>query len=175
MRIRELPAACELIDEVEIACINGLAELGLHRSDAPQKIIHAIDVAILSAQASPEDQRTEEETVRLISLFGALWGEQLVRALRWSWVTLVVSNDQAPATTPSGTGVQAVCSTNRSLVIYPFFTLDAALRQNIDTAIELAFNILSDGKRVPNLPDGAFENVMEHVYHTPPRRTTSGR
>lgn len=175
MRIRELPAACELIDEVEIACINGLAELGHHRSDDPKTIIHAIDTAILAAQAPRDVPRTDEETVRIISQFGALWGEQLVRALRWSWVTLMLSNDRDSTTSTSETSVQAVCSANRSLVIYPFFTLDAALRQNIDTAIELAFDILSDGKRVPKLPDGAYENVMEHVYHTPPRQSTPAR
>ncbi len=94
--------------------------------------------------------------------FGSLWGTQLVRQLgwEWGWVTFHDHGD---------TRAIGVFSPDRALAIYPFHFVHGCLRRNTPVTILLAFDILVDGKRVPRLPPGGYENVMDNVHHAEPR------
>jgi hypothetical protein len=61
-----------------------------------------------------------------------------------------------------------VFSRDRSLAIYPFHFVFSCLEERAPVTILLAFQILSEGTRVPKLPAGGYENVMDNVHHSPP-------
>lgn len=88
---------------------------------------------------------------------GSLWGEQLVRELGWQWAIVVFEHH-------SEMEVVGVFSPDRSLAIYPLNFVFHCLADANPVTILKAFEILREGSRVPPLPEGGYENVMDHVH-----------
>lgn len=59
----------------------------------------------------------------------------------------------------------AVASPDRRLVIYPFHELYECLDGHAPVKLLLAFDVLSTPGRIPELPEGGYENVMVNVHH----------
>lgn len=95
-------------------------------------------------------------------LFGSLWGEALCRELEWEWASVAFHDHD-------DSKVVGVFSQDRSLAIYPFHFIYGCLENGAPVTIELAFNMLVDGSRIPELPASGYENVMDNVHHIVPR------
>ena len=130
--------------------------------DFPETIITAIDAFVfLTQQGNTRDYDfNDEEDLPL--LLGSAWGTQLVRCLGWQWGSVLFhDHDDTPAV--------GVFSVDRSLAIAPLYFVYGCLEHNAPVTIALAWKILNDSARVPELPATGFENVMEHVHHVVPR------
>jgi hypothetical protein len=120
------------------------------------EVVTAIDRCLVAMQQNTGPAVPEEDDPAFT--LGSLWGNQLVRELGWEWsiVTFEEHND---------TEAVGVFSPNRELAIYPLHFVWACLENAAPVTIKLAFEILTDGSRVPPLPPKSYENVMDHVHH----------
>ena len=163
MNISEYPLAAEMLDSIRSYAAEAARILGI---DAPEEnlsteaIVQAVDQCVYQRQQGSGPKFEEDEEAAL--LLGCLWGEQLVRELRWQWVGVTFHEfDNAEAT--------GVVSPNRALAIYPFHFIFECLENKAPVTIQLAFDILKEGRRVPHLPPRSYENVMDNVHHDKPR------
>jgi hypothetical protein len=123
-------------------------------------------LTLLSADASPDDivQAISEAADGLRSLrledqkaleasipFGALWGEQVNRALGWEWVWLTEADDQQYE-------YYAVVSPGREYYISAFFLLaHYVIGVKEDDTSVLLFNMLKAGNLPASRPRGYLE------------------
>jgi hypothetical protein len=161
MSISEVPVEEELLVHIRGAAESAAEILGVDPAEkSAAEVVHAIDQCAYQWQKGKRPEMDEEEDLSL--LLGALWGEQLCRALGWEWSGVVFHKyDDAHAV--------GVFSPDRSLAIYPFHFTKGCLENEASVTIELAFNMLLDGSEVPQLPANGFENVMDNVQHIVPR------
>ena len=162
MKISENPLAGEMLDAIRDYASEAARVIGLedHESLSPPAIVEAVDKAVFELQKGGGPEFAEDEEAAL--LLGCLWGEQLVRELGWQWIGATFHEfDDAEAT--------GVVSPNRALAIYPFHFIFECLENKVPVTIQLAFEILKDGSRVPRLPPRSYENVMDNVHHEAPR------
>lgn len=126
---------------------------------APEAIVEAVDDFVHRLQreqvAAPEDEEVE-------IFFGCLWGEQLVREFGWEWANVTFHEH-------GDVKAIGVFSPDRSLAIYPFHFIIGCLENEAPVTIMLAFNLLRDSSRIPELPPRGYENVMDHVHPIVPR------
>ena len=136
MRITEEPIESDLMRDIESCAMDALPWLEMVATEP------------LTASA----------VVAAIDRLGSLWGMQLVESLGWDWSGVIFQAfDDARAV--------GVFSPKRSLAIYPFHFLHSCMEGDAPVTIELAFNLLVEGSRIPKLPDQGFENVMDNVHH----------
>ena len=134
--------------------------LGIDLSrQSPEHVIEAINAFLLHRQDG--ERPTEEESEDLSYTLGSLWGEQLVRVFGWDWAGVTFhDHDDSNAV--------GVLSPDRSLAIYPFHFVYGCLMNDAPVTILLAYNMLKDGSRIPEIPPATYENVMDHVHHIAP-------
>ncbi len=163
MNIIEQPIDGELLDELAACAVRAIALLGMDpENESAERIIDAIDVFVFETQQGTTRDFDLNEDEDLPLLMGSAWGVQLVRGLGWVWGSVVFQDhDDVPAV--------GVFNADRSLAIYPMHFTYGCLEHDAPVTIALAWKILTDGARVPELPPGGFENVMEHVHHLVPR------
>ncbi|MGN6543758.1 MAG: hypothetical protein ACTHK7_01825 [Aureliella sp.] len=162
MKFSESQLSPEMRDAIDDYAAEAARILGLDAPEtmSPDEIVEAVDQCVCQLQKGAGPKFAEDEEAAL--LLGCLWGQQLVRQLRWQWVGVTFHEfDNAEAT--------GVVSANRSLAIYPFHFIFECLENQAPVTIRLAFDILKEGRRVPSLPARGYENVMDHVRHEPPR------
>lgn len=106
--------------------------------------------------SEPELSELDNEEVAL--LLASLWGEQLVRQFGWEWGSMIFHDH-------GNTTAVGVFSPDRSLAIYPFHFIFRCLEEDAPVTLLLAFQILKDASRIPALPEGGYENVMDNVHH----------
>lgn len=162
MKISEKPLTSDMLDAIEDYAAEAARLIGLDEPEkmTPQAIVEAVDECVYQLQKGRGPKFEEDEEAAL--LLGCLWGQQLVRELRWQWVGATFHEfDDADAT--------GVVSANRALAIYPFHFIFECLENQAPVTIRLAFEILKDGSRVPRLPPRSYENVMDNVHHDTPR------
>jgi hypothetical protein len=176
MRITESPIETTTLATIHACALEAAERLDLTGDEAtPQQLVAAVDEAVYglqreelsepaddSAEVPDDDDGPDDELDDLAYTLGSLWGEQLVRQLGWQW-GWVTFHDHADSR------AVGVFSPDRALAIYPFHFIHGCLRNNAPVTILLAFDILVDGKRVPPLPPGGYENVMDNVHHAVPR------
>lgn len=192
MRITESPIEATTLATIQACALEAAERLELNVDEAtPQQVVAAVDEAVYGLQREglaqsgeiesdeevPNEEGADEESADeesadqesadqelddLAYTLGSLWGEQLVRQFgwRWAWVTFHDHDDSRTI---------GVFSPDRALAIYPFHFIHGCLRTHAPVTILLAFDILVDGKRVPSLPPGGYENVMDNVHHVVPR------
>lgn len=161
MKISEYPLAAEMLDAIRDYAAEAARLIGLQAYETlpAASIVEAVDQAVLQRQKGGGPKFAEDEEAAL--LLGCLWCEQLVRELRWEWVGVTFHEfDDADAT--------GVVSPNRALAIYPFHFIFECLENKAPVTIQLAFDILKEGRRVPRLPPRTYENVMDNVHHDAP-------
>ncbi len=163
MNITEKPLAQDSLDSI-VQCADEAAralKLGDDWEQLPAaKIVAAIDQCIFGLQNGKPFEFSDADDATLT--LGSLWGQQLIRQLGWQWSSVVFhDHDDAFAV--------GVFSKDRALAIYPFHFLFGCLENNAEVTVELAFNMLVDGTRIPKLPANGFENVMDNVHHVVPR------
>lgn len=126
------------------------------KEHSPLEIVTALDQFVRNAQSDTDPESLSHEELALC--LGSLWGRQLERALRWQWASVVFDEHE---------DLQAVgiFSADRRLAIYPFHFIFGCLDEKKEVTLLLAFQALHDPKRIPTLPDGAYENVMDNVHH----------
>ena len=170
MNISEKP-----LDEETLQAIRDYAHEAAERlhvdlqETPPEEIVAAIDRHIIELQRaqiakedpvnSADEEHPENEESAL--LLASLWGEQVARRLGWQWAT-VIFHDHDDAE------LIGICSPDRALAIYPYQFVFSCLEERTVVTVALAFNILVDGRRVPKLPSGGYENVMDNVHHVVP-------
>jgi hypothetical protein len=161
MKISENAPTAEMLDAIEdyaaeAARLIGLEEFEKMSSDG---LVAAVDQCVRERQKGDGPEFAEDDEAAL--LLGCLWGAQLVRELGWEWVGVTFHEfDDAEAT--------GVVSPNRALAIYPFHFIFECLENKAPVTIQLAFDILKEGRRVPRLPPRSYENVMDNVHHDQP-------
>jgi hypothetical protein len=161
MKISENPLSGDMLDAIEDYATEAARLLGLadRQPMSPEDIVAAVDMCVQQRQQGNGPQFAEDDEAAL--LLGCLWGQQLVRELGWQWVGVTFHEfDDAEAT--------GVVSPNRALAIYPFHFIFECLENKAPVTIQLAFDILKEGRRVPRLPPRTYENVMDHVHHDEP-------
>lgn len=140
-------------------------EIGLTDELKPEDIVAAVDQRVheIQKQGPGEDaEKTADTNEEAALTLASLWGEQLVRHLGWHWAKIAFhDHDDAEAI--------GVFSPDRSLAIYPFHFVFSCFEDGVPVTILLAFDVLSDGQRVPDLPKRGYENVMDNVHHVIPR------
>jgi len=151
----------ELIDEETMTLLDGCAidAATLLEMDTAslksREIIAAIDQCVCQLQKGNGPSVTEEDDPAL--MLGSLWGQRLIMEFGWTWAAVTFHDHNE---------MQAigVFSPDRSLAIYPFHFIWGCLENGEPVAIEMAFNILKDASRIPALPAGGYENVMDHAH-----------
>ena len=163
MNVTERSISTEMQNSIQSGSSDAAQLLGIDpKAAAPADLVQAIDQFVHRWQLGerPADAGEDDEDYSLT--LGSLWGEQLVRELGWQWAK-VTFNDFEEST------AIGVFSPDRSLAIYPFHFVFGCIENEAPVTILLSFNILKDGTRVPKLPAGGYENVMDNVHHSEPR------
>ena len=127
---------------------------------APTATVAAVDLFVHRWQQG--DHPVESDVEDIILVMASLWGEQLVKQLDWEWTAVSFAEDEDVVTI-------GVASPDRSLAIFPFHFVQQCLSNDAPVTIQLAFDLLVDGSRIPEIPAGTFENVMNNVHHKTPR------
>lgn len=150
-----------LLESSDLADIRDGAELALTRlqlangaTKNSHELLSAVDSYLtnqLLHYSGDPDAHVEELAFEL----GCLWGEELVRHLGWQWIR-VQFNDQAPEAV-------AVSSKDNSLAIYPFQTIFLYHERVLPIRVARSIDVLAEPGRVPMLPPGGLENVMDHI------------
>lgn len=155
------PIGEEMFGHVKGASQEAAELLGVDVGDKPADLIGAVDGFVFDWQQGkrPTSEGLEED---LYMMLGALWGQQLARALDWEWAKVAFDQEA------EGRAV-GVFSQDRSLAIYPFHFVYGAMEGQAEVTIELSFSMLVEGSRIPALPAKSYENVMENVRHIVPR------
>ncbi len=161
MQIERRPIDDEMHQQIHQSCTEAQTLLRLTDTATSEQTVKSVDECVFAQQKA--GGLDEEEEAELALKLGSLWGQQLVTNLGWQWATVTFGGDaQAQAV--------GVFSPDYSLAIYPFHFVLGCLANQAPVTIALAYNMLVDGRRIPTLPAGTFENVMDHVHHTVPRR-----
>jgi hypothetical protein len=156
MNISERPLDDEMIETIEESLSIATQLLDIDGEHTPPlEVVTRLDRYVCTLQSDPDSDSLNFEELSL--QLGSLWGRQLERALQWQWASVVF--DQREEAQAVG-----VFSQDRRLAIYPFHFIFACLDQKTPVTILLAFTVLHDPKRIPALPDGAYENVMDNVH-----------
>jgi hypothetical protein len=162
MKVKESSLSAEILENIEGCAGDAVALLGLDTSRRPasvEKVLESINAFLLRSQkAKRKDATTYDD---LSFNLGSLWGEQLVKSLKWEWVCLTILNKERSKAV-------AVVSPDRSLAILPFDFVYSCLADNTPVTILLAYNMIKDGTRIPHIGAGAYANVMEYVHHIVP-------
>lgn len=147
----------QMLEEIRQSAREGAELIGVDlEAQSPQEIVEKID-AFVSQQQRRKKSTSGDHDAAEIAL-GGLWGEQLVRALGWEWSSVTFHDH-------NNANAVGVFSPDRSLVIYPLHFIFSCLENAAPVTILLAFNMLQDGSRIPELPPRGFENVMDNVHH----------
>ena len=155
----------EAIGEEMLGHIQGCASdaatlLGLDLESPEEEIVKVVDECVHAWQKGDRLKLSEDDDPALT--LGSLWGQQLVRKLSWQWAGVTFQeHDEAKAV--------GVFSPDRALAIYPFHFVFGCLENDAPVTIMLAFEMLVEGSRVPELPPNSYENVMDNVHHIVPR------
>jgi hypothetical protein len=160
-KISETPLDLEITKLIQSCAATAARLLSVNGDEVtPAAMVDAIDACVYQLQHDGGPELSAEEEPEY--LFGSLWGEQLVRQLGWQWAQVVFHEyDDSQAV--------GVFSPDRALAIYPIHFIHGCLENDAPVTIALAFNMLVDGKRIPKLPQGGYENVMDNVHHIVPR------
>ncbi len=125
-----------------------------------QDLVEAVDQCVYDLQQGKGPKFGPDDDPEMT--LGSLWGQQLVRELGWEWAAVTFhEHDDAKAV--------GVFSPDRALAIYPFHFIYGCLENAAEVTIMLSFNLLVDGSKVPKLPPGSYENVMDNVHYIVPR------
>ncbi len=151
----------ELHGEIQRWSAEGSALLELSATAPAAEIVRSIDEFVFAWQKGQRPPLGPDQDLSVI--LGSLWGQQLVRELRWQWAA-VSFNDG------SDTNAVGVFSPDRSLAIYPFHFVFGCIDDSCPVTVLLAYNLLMDGSRIPALPENGYENVMDNVHHLVPRQ-----
>ena len=160
--ISERPITQEQRDCIGRAADGVARALGLDARESPAaEVVGAINDCVRSAQK--EDTADDVDTWVDLSLpFGCLWGEQMVREFAWERANVTFhdhGDDEA----------FGVFSSDRSLAIYPSHFILGCIESQAVVTILVAFKMLKDGTKIPDLPAHGYEDVMDHVqYIVPP-------
>lgn len=160
---RPFPASTAEALREEVAL--GMGLLGLSPDAEPATAVAAVDAFVFDWQCGKRPPAhvldAEDAPFRL----GAVWGEQLVRALGWEWA-IVRFHEHGDSTAP------AVLSPDRGLAIYPIHFIMGCLQDpSVDTTILLAFNMLTTGS-IGDTDPGSYFNLMDGVHRIIPRVAT---
>lgn len=162
-KVSEEPLPAKTVDLLRGAQREGLGVLGLDDTAAPQVVVNAIDAFVDAWQegARPPKETLDPEVAHCA--LGGLWGEQLVRQLRWDWAMVTFhehGNSKAPG----------VLSPDRALAVYPIHFIKGCFQDpRVDCTVALAFNMLVGGKTGQQPAKGYF-NVMAGVHRIVPKR-----
>jgi len=137
----------------------GARMAGISSDAEPLRIIEAINEFIADSRKRRNDPSVDNWTDRALPL-GCLWGAQLVRQFGWQWAS-VTRHDS------TDTKAIGVFDARRSLAVYPFEFVFRTLESRSYPTILLSFNMLLHG-RIPELPAGGYESLMEGVRHIVP-------
>lgn len=153
----------EDIQDIQAGAEQGLELLPLKPTEnTPLEILVALEQYLSELCVEPkgntEPNEPDEDAVNIEQLAfecGCLWGQQLVCELGWQWIRAEF-NERAPEAV-------GVASPDASLVIYPFQMIFFYYQRILPIRIVRCFEILTQPGRVPMLPIGGLENVMDHI------------
>lgn len=119
-------------------------------------VLQALDRYLSTACASLKDATSDTSALEELAFeCGSLWGNQLAAEFGWKWVRVKFQHLDTDAV--------GIASGDASLVIYPFQTIFLYCEQILPVRVTRSFEVLSEPGRVPMLPPGGLENVMDHI------------
>lgn len=146
------PADLQLMREVEDQSFLGLEMLGgLQASDAPGRIVDAIDRYVVDLQA--KNSVPWDAWYKYYTPLGALWGEEIGRTYDWEWERVWLDENE-------GQFVYAIVSPDRSMVIYPFRYLIACLEDGKPIAVSRVYQALGDEREGLDFPPGSYTDIL---------------
>ena len=151
-------ATSDFLEQFKNAAIEGADLIGIDSGELNESKIHKIDEFMFN----PPDTgvlRGKDSWVDISLPVGSLWGELMVDEFGWDWLDVELDD---------GTKVYGVFSKDRSLCIYPWHFVFAIIERNSEVTIELAWNMLVEGK-IPAQPENGYLNIMNNIYHVVPR------
>jgi hypothetical protein len=159
MAITEKSVPADMAETVKNCANDALEVLGGEiAKKSPKVIVAAIDKFARKWQKGDRPPPDVGSAQDVGFSFGCLWGEQLMRQFGWQWALLETEESRN----------LAICSTNRSLVIYPLGFLSACLENpNIDVTVLLCFNMLMADKTPTGEPK-SYTDLMVLVYRFVP-------
>ena len=161
MNVSENAIDVEMLNNIKACAEDAAAMLGVDTSqESPADVVKAVDSFVHDWQKGKRPEISEDDDLSLT--LGSLWGEQLVRDLGWQWAGVTFhDHDDSKAV--------GVFAPDRALAIYPFHFVYGCLENGAPVTILLSYNMLKDGTKIPPLPPGGYENVMDNVHHIVPR------
>ena len=161
MNVSEEPLGGEMLANIRGCAGDAATMLGIDSTElTPEQIVERVDSFVHAWQKGERPEVDDDDDLSVT--LGSLWGEQLVHQLGWEWAGVTFhDHDDSRAV--------GAFSPDRSLAIYPFHFVHGCIETDAPVTILLAFNMLKEGTRVPDLPAGGYENVMDNVHHVVPR------
>ena len=162
--ISDRPLTTDELEQFERYRDTGFEHLGMSGRASPKLIVQAIDEYVLQWQAKNRGfaamLRSRPDSVEPARALAVVWGDQIVRHFDWHWTCEVRSSEER----------YAVCSANRSLIIYPpQFIHDCMHNPKMDCTVMLAFNMQEAGN-FTGCEARAYVDVMSGIRRIVPRR-----
>ncbi len=154
MRIKDLSQ--DELDDISDAAATAAARLPHPDHASPRAALEHLDAYIVKWLNESRQRDAADELEQTVFELGALWGQLLASSLNWQWIRVEF--------TPQGLEAIGVSPADHSLVIYPFQTVFLYHERQLAVRILRSFEILTEPGRVPMLPPGGLENVMDHVH-----------
>jgi hypothetical protein len=161
---REVPIPAAVQDEFNEYLKLGLKRLRLVESDAPRRIVAAVDTYVVKRQREEPGffqrllNRSNDNTELALSL-GVVWGTQLIRSFGWQWVKVLDEDAEH----------YAAASADRSLVIYStYFVKECLDIPDTDCTVMLSYNMIK-AKQIGPVPPNSFCSVMRGIHRIVPR------
>ena len=144
----------------------GLVRLRLDATAPPGDIVRAVDALIEAEQVEREKALKGlylllfKSPTALIAEAAAVWGEQVVRELSWTWQKVVRKD----------TPVRAIVAPQRTHVVFPDHYVSRMVEPPYDdNTLMLTFNLLEAGN-LPAAAPGAMEDITGSARHIVPKR-----
>jgi len=164
----ERPLRDDTTEALRAEVERGTKLLAVSPDDDPAVIVAAVDACVYDWQCGQKPPESVLDAEDAPFTLGAVWGQQLVRAFGWEWVTITF-HEHGDTTAPG------VLAPDRALAVYPIHFIMGCLQDSsVDATILLAFNMLKAGTLAPTTP-GSYFNLMDGVHRIIPRIATSKR
>ncbi len=160
MNISENKLESNILTNISGCADDAALMLGFDTSQkSPKKIIEIINAFLLKWQKGERPSIEDDDDLSFI--IGSLWGEQLIKEFGWHWAGITFHDH-------NNTKAVGVISPDASFAVYPFHFVYGCMANNAPVTILLAYNLLKDESRVPPVPTGGYQNVMDYVHHIVP-------
>lgn len=156
----ETPPSAETMRLIDLVAADAAKILGVSLDESPKTILEAVNECVHDVKKG--DGPKLDEDADIVMLLGALWGNQLVKALSWEWANIDLTDRDPPF------AAIGVVSPNRDKVIYPFNFISLCLEKDVVVSTLLVYNVLVEKPETTVYEPGSCENMMTRIAHIVP-------